>query len=208
MDFLYAALQPINLPFTALMAFVLLYWLSVLVGVLDLDTLDVDLDVDADTDVDTDVHLDGNAFAQVLHFFNVGEMPIMIICSFWFLFMWVISIFSNHFMDNQSGIVAMGLAFPNIVLSLFLTKFSTWPFKRIFQQMTQAEDTSAVGKECELILPVSAERMGQARVQAGSYHQTIYVKTADESMILPKGKKALVIAYDETEKCYWIEPVF
>ena len=39
-----------NLPYTILLGFVLIYWLTVILGFLDLSTLDLDVDIDMDVD--------------------------------------------------------------------------------------------------------------------------------------------------------------
>ena len=53
------ALSPINLVFTLLLLMVILYWIIVILGVLDVDLFQVDLsdfDADGDLGVDGDVH--------------------------------------------------------------------------------------------------------------------------------------------------------
>ena len=72
-----AALSAVNIPFTVLFVLVLLYWITVIIGLLDIDSLDVDvhadadfdfdadLDVDADIDVDADLHLDADTHVEV-----------------------------------------------------------------------------------------------------------------------------------------------
>ncbi|MEH0155219.1 hypothetical protein V6R21_13820 [Limibacter armeniacum] len=202
MDFLIAALQPINLPYTILMAVVALYWLSVIIGVLDFDTFDIDLDADADIEVDGEI----GAMAQVLHYFNIGELPLMIIFSFWFLFMWVGSVLTNHYLGNDSWLIAGAILIPNAFVSLMLTKYATKPFQKAFSHLTKEEDTSVIGKECKLIIPASLDKKGQAEVYTSGYHQRVYVKPLDDKK-LQKGDTALIIEFDEQQKCYLIEPL-
>ena len=101
-----AAFEPVNLFYTILLGLILLYWLSVLVGALDLSALDFDLDVDADMDMDVDVDADIDADAEMesslgwmagaLHFFNFGKLPFMILMTFVILPAWVLSIGLNE----------------------------------------------------------------------------------------------------------------
>lgn len=65
-----------------LLLVVMLYWVSVFMGLLDMGFFDVDLDVDMDVDVDVDVDIDvdvdvnveviGGGLVGILYFFNFG----------------------------------------------------------------------------------------------------------------------------------------
>ena len=58
LEFIYEVLRPVNLPFTALMAMVVFYWLLVLLGALDFDS-EPSVDIHSH-----DVHVDGAAGAH------------------------------------------------------------------------------------------------------------------------------------------------
>ena len=49
-EVLQAALAAVNLPYTVFLGLILLYWLTVIIGALDLDLFNIDLDADADVD--------------------------------------------------------------------------------------------------------------------------------------------------------------
>lgn len=69
------AIKWYNLPLTVLLGLVLLYWVMVVIGVLGMESLDVDvhadadvdLDVDADVDADLDVGADADVAADLDH---------------------------------------------------------------------------------------------------------------------------------------------
>ena len=67
-ELLQACVSLANLPYTILLGLVLLYWVSVIVGVFDLDsgTPDMDADADLDMDADADVDMDADARSAVL----------------------------------------------------------------------------------------------------------------------------------------------
>ncbi len=76
------AFYPINMVFTMLLISIVVYWLTVILGVLDTDLFDMDLpdmDADADMDADVDANLDTGVAWGVLHWFYVGEVPIMML---------------------------------------------------------------------------------------------------------------------------------
>ena len=95
--------MPVNLPASFLLGLVLLYWLMVILGVLGMDAFDLDLDADLDFDVEADVdgHFEGSVFGKVLDFFHLGDVPIMIVVSFFVLNMWIITIVSNHYFNPE-----------------------------------------------------------------------------------------------------------
>jgi len=93
-----------NLPLTVLFGAVILYWIGVCLGALDMDTFDVHVDheVPVDTDIphgfDKDVPGDGSggSFMAVLRFLNVGDVPFMVILSIFTVTLWTISMEANH----------------------------------------------------------------------------------------------------------------
>lgn len=60
-----AAFSAVNIIPTILMLLILIYWLTVIIGALDLDFLNVDVDTDADVDVDVDADIDVDLDADV-----------------------------------------------------------------------------------------------------------------------------------------------
>ena len=211
LEFLEAALLPINLPYTILMIVVVIYWLSVILGVLDFDFLDfdVDIDVDMDVDVDADVDVDTGGhfgFANILHFFNIGALPFMIVLSFLAFFMWSASILINHYINNSSWLIGIGLFLPIFIGSLFLTKFTTIPFVKIFAAMEKETDIAVIGRECILMESADSKHLAQGKVVTGSgMVQMINVKTINEHQTISKGSKALIVEYDEERKCFLID---
>ncbi|UZR95280.1 OB-fold-containig protein [Chondrinema litorale] len=211
MEFLSYALEPVNLPYTFLMILVSFYWLGTFVGVLDLSSFDVDVDLDADIDMDADVDTDadvsaegGSAVNNLLYFFNIGEIPIMILISFFALFLWVGSVLSNYYLANSSWGVAAILFIPLIIVSLLLTKVACMPFVQMFKHINKPDDVKVVGKVCTLRSTADGENMGLAEVKLDGIAQTVYVVTHDGTP-LNKGDQALVLMRKEDKNCYVVE---
>lgn len=89
-ELLRAAVAPPNLVATGLLVFVLLYWLTVIGGLMPLDALDVDVTTAADADFNLDTHVGphlhhGEAgvdwLNNALAFFNLGRVPLMVFLS-------------------------------------------------------------------------------------------------------------------------------
>lgn len=216
-ELLHAAVAPANLLPTGLLVFVLLYWLTVMLGLLDFKSLD--LDVHADTDADFDAHAGahghpgeaGTSFMNgVLGFFNLGKVPLMVFVSFVVLPWWVASILANHYLGNESLLVGGVLLVPLFIGSLLVGKVLTTPFVSLFAAMEINQEGAAnspLGKMCTLLLPATHEQLGQASVQL---HQgaplMLNVRAISASTELRKGDTALIIDYDKTRRCYLIEP--
>ena len=195
-----AALSAENIIYTLLLVLVLLYWLSVIAGGLDMNSFDVDLDVDADLDLDVDADVDGAGGSSgwlvgILHFFNFGKLPTMVILSFAILFAWMINVLLNHYLGGGSLIFALMLMLPNLLISLLLTKVITIPLIPIFQQLnTPEEDVDFVGMLCKLTVSANQTKKGQAEVIHKDRSLLIYVKVdKDDVDVINKGEEALIL---------------
>ncbi len=195
-----AALSAENIIYTLLLVLVLLYWLSVIAGGLDMNAFDIDLDVDADLDVDLDADVDGAEgtsgwLAGALHFFNFGKLPTMVILSFAILFAWMINILMNHYWGGGNLIFALMLMIPNLFISLLLTKVITTPLIPVFQQLnTPEEDVDFVGMLCKLTVTANQTKKGQAEVIHKNRSLLIYVKVDKDDVVqINKGEEALIL---------------
>ncbi|WP_019948296.1 OB-fold-containig protein [Hymenobacter aerophilus] len=219
-ELLHAAVAPANLLPTGVLVFVLLYWLTVMLGLLDFKSLD--LDVHTDADVHADVHADAHAGAHghagesgtsfvnsVLGFFNLGRVPLMVFVSFVVLPWWVGSILANYYLGNESLLVGAVLLVPLLLGSLLVAKVLTTPFVSLFAAMEVESEgaNSPVGKVCTLLLPATHEQLGQAsvRLRKGA-PLMLNVRAASASAELRKGDTALIIDYDQLHRCYLVEP--
>jgi hypothetical protein len=207
-DLLSAAVLPPNLVATGLLVVVLLYWLTVIVGLLDFKT------VDFHADAHPGVHLDGAHLGAghsdwldgALAFFNIGRVPVMLFVSFVALSLWVGSILVNYYTGNTALLPGLVLLLPLLVGSLFVAKVLTMPFVKLFAALEQDATgaASALGKVCTVLLPTTPERLGQASVRIDGAPLMLNVRALRGS--LSKGETALVIDYDEQRRCYLIEP--
>ncbi|MDB5267083.1 MAG: hypothetical protein JWP58_123 [Hymenobacter sp.] len=208
-ELLQAAISPPNLVATGLLVFVLLYWLTVIVGLLDMKT--VDLSIDDHGHLHYDGHLPHEGLGTswlngALAFFNLGRIPLMVFLSFVFLPLWVGSILANYYTGNTSLLLGLAYLLPLFVGSLFVAKFLTLPFVKLFTALEKDHDAGAVviGKVCTVLLPATAEHLGQASVRIDGAPLMLNVRST--SAPLAKGETALVIDFDAARRCYLVEP--
>ncbi|MFD2718195.1 hypothetical protein ACFST9_05685 [Hymenobacter monticola] len=209
-DLLKAAIAPPNLVPTGLLVFVLLYWLTVIVGVLDMKTVDLDLEVDDHGHFHHpgDLHHDAPAgwLNGALAFFNLGRIPLMVFLSFVFLPLWAGSILANYYTGNTSLLLGLAFLLPLFVGSLFVAKFLTLPFVKLFTALEKDHDGGAVviGKVCTVLLPATADHLGQASVRIDGAPLMLNIRST--SAPLRKGETGLVIDFDAARRCYLVEP--
>ena len=223
------AISPPNLLYTLLLGLVMIYWLTVIIGALDLDFLDihldadvdvdvdVDIDVDADVDVDTDVDKDvetdvggGGGAGWFLHsiaFFNVGSVPFMVFMSILILSMWTSSVMMNYYFGNPYSWFFIAFLIPNLVVSLFITKALTTPLKGIHKKMNQqgVSKKELVGKTCKVTLEVVPGKTGQAEIYYKEKNFLLKIR-AENDIPISKGSQVLVVEYDPEKDFYLVTP--
>lgn len=208
-ELLQAAVSPPNLVPTGLLVFVLLYWLTVLLGLLDMKTVDLSIGDHGHAHFDSHAGHDGLGTGWLngaLAFFNLGRIPLMIFLSFVFLPLWAGSILANYYTGNTSLLLGLAFLLPLFIGSLFVAKFLTLPFVKLFSALEKDHDSGAVvvGKVCTVLLPATADKLGQASVQTDGAPLMLNVRSL--STPLARGETALIIDFDAARKCYLIEP--
>jgi hypothetical protein len=214
-DLIKACFTAINLPYTLLLGVVFLYWLSVIAGALDISVLDfdVDLDGDADIDLDADIDADGDisdvgdgGIRAVLRYFNIGEVPLTIIISFFALSLWTIGILANWYLHrNQSALLGMALIVPNVLVSLHVAKFCSIPFKALFKALDHGsgdQNEDLVGRQCTVTTSTATATFGQVEVKTKGAPLLLSVRTDGET--LPRGTSAVIMELDEAAGLYMI----
>lgn len=241
----------INLIPTILLIFVLIYWLIVLIGLIDMNSIDVDVDTDADLDmdtdidVDTDVHVDthvevdthlhvetdvhadmdtdldthidahteagGNihgspgAFLQMLVYFNLGKLPFMLLLSFVAIPLWIITLYTNYYLNINQIWLALLLLIPELFVSLFIAKFLSTPIARMFSKIDEetGRPVDFQGKTATVRIAADADSFGQIEVKHKD--STVLLTAKTTGMPVTAGEKVLIIDYIKEEKYYLIE---
>ncbi len=210
-EFLQLCGQPFNLPWTLLLGLVVLYWVGVIVGALDLDAFDFDLDADVDVDADADVEVDtdasvhgGSALLGVLRFFEFGTVPTMVIVSFFALGGWTAALLFNfHF--GGSTLVGFLLLIPIFLVALAVTKVTAVPLAALFRQL-ENEDTGTVTVEGQICTVKSSKvdgESGQAEVKSKGAPVLLNVRTRNGE-VLHRGDEAVVVEPDPETGTYFV----
>ncbi|HID75031.1 MAG TPA: hypothetical protein EYP56_03440 [Planctomycetaceae bacterium] len=232
-ELFWAAVAPVNLPYTILLALLVGYWLLYVLGFFGseaLDLLNLDLDADAggdldagvdvdggvgaDADVDADVDADagtggaGGVLTALLRFVYAGDLPILIIVTILVTSMWTFSIAINHLLGNSSGWIALGLFFPNFLISLMVTRLVLRPFvpflRQVFEQ--RSDRVEILGKRCVITSLEATPQYGQAEIATGGAPIRLNVVTR-HGITMKRGEEGVVFEHDEVRDAYVVAPL-
>lgn len=197
-EFLSAILAFPTVVFTILLGVVVLYWLLVLVGALDLDVLDF-ADVDGDGDAD--------GLGGVVEALGLGGVPVMLSLSLLVLGAWGICLLAME-LAGGLGVVGAGLAAGVAVAALLVavpvTSFAVRPLRRLFVTHPAPESRSLVGRICTVTTLKVDERYGQAEIEDGGAGLLIQVRYSGPGR-LGRGDKAVI--FDYKDDIFLVAPV-
>ncbi len=215
-EFVSVAFAPVNVLFTVLLLVIGLYWIMVILGVLDIDLFHIDVfDGGPDTDVDMDSGADIDGFEpgvvhSILHFFYVGELPTMFLVSIMVLSLWTFSMLGNHYLNPEgSGAMAVAIFFGDLAISTVVLKFVALPLRSLYLILNKDYNApgDVLGKTCTVITTeVTKEKMGQAQVPTKGAPIVLNVLSRN-AHVFKKGDEAVVVKKNGDKGTYQIAPV-
>ena len=207
MELLEASLRFPVVVFTIGLGIVLVYWLFVLLGALDIDLLgggdghDIG-DVGGGHDVDGGHDLDADGvFAKL----GLGVVPITITVSLIMLVGWTGSLLLMHHFGHLTWMkyaVLPGMLVGGMLVTSILVK----PIAPVFKIREGKSNREYVGHTCTVTTATVDETFGHANVEDGGVTMDIAVR-CDGTAKLARNDKALIIEFDEERQAYLVEPV-
>ena len=220
-----ASLQFPVVVFTIALGIILLYWVSVLVGALDIDLLggghaDLDIDVSGAAkgvgelvhssdapDGGADGDADGSSGGGLWHGLGLGDVPLTISVSLIVLIGWVGTLLVMNYALPATGFgwlraILLPLA---IIAALPLTAVLIRPLAPMFKVHEGKFNTDYVGHICTITTGRVDQKFGYAEIVDGGSVLQIPVR-CDEPGKLVRGDKALIIEFDEAHRTYVVEP--
>lgn len=208
-DFIAACTQsPVNLTLSVLLILVAAYWAVVLVGAVDLESLDFDFDFESDPGSTSGGWLNG-PLGEVLRFFNVGSVPVLVLASIMLAVLWAIGVLTWPIVGQWSLLIQLVAVIPIWIAALLLTKLITLPLRRVFEQMErQAEAENNVnlqGRRCVIVSLTADPQRGQAEIATNGAPLLLNVRTRDDTVVLNKGDEAVILAADTSKNLYFVQ---
>jgi hypothetical protein len=225
------AISLVNLPFTVLLGLVVAYWGLVAFGVVtdqigsglgaghDLEAghdlhsghdahAGHDADSAAEGMVDGDGHLEGTLggwLTGLIHFVNLGEVPIMGMLSILSLCLWTCSMVVNHYFTGHQAALAFAFLIPNLIVSAIATRYLTLPLRPLFRIMRRMEGDEApmIGRMCRITTSTASPSFGQAEIETTGAPLLVDVRTM-EGTALPRGANAVIFRADLERNIYYV----
>jgi hypothetical protein len=106
-------------------------------------------------------------------------------------------------LHNRSLLIASLLLVPNVLASLFITKFVTLPFRALFKTLHHERQVTPdiLGQVCVVKASKVDATSGQAEVAGNGAPLLLNVRTTDGE-VLDKGEEALIIQFNEHTNTY------
>ena len=197
--------------FSFLLGLVMIYWLFVMLGALDMDVLDIDIDVDVDADVDVDVDVDADAgsgrlFADLLQRFDLTEVPLTASISVFALIAWFLSFLAVHLTGPVATSLVWGsaIAISAMFAALLITSRAGHLLKPLFRTHYAPTNRSFIGRECEITTLRVDDTYGQAEVVDGGAGLLIQVRSSGADQ-LQRGSRALIFEYDREREIFHVK---
>ncbi len=213
LELIQEAFLPVNMAFTIILIVVVIYWITVIFGALDISFLDIDFDVDGDVDLDVDIDADGDiagahgggVLQSIFEFMYVGEIPVMILFSVMGFSMWVISILSNYYFNpDRSFIAAIPIQLANFVVSAAIWKVIGMKLAGFFKKLDDvAKPRKMMGEICVLKTSASHE-LGQAELVSSGESILLNVITHDGER-LERGQEVVIVGKNDEKGIYVVK---
>lgn len=187
-DFVDAALSFPAVVLSALLAFVLLYWLLVLLGTFDLEVADGDL-------------LDGA---------GLGGVPVTVVVSVLVLVAWFVALIGGLLLLGTGGVVGTlgrtGVLLVALLAGLLAARLVAVPLRRVFADVPAPSRVDFVGRECVVRTGRVTTGFGQAEVTAADGSSAIVQVRQTGEHALTAGSRALIFDYDIDGEFFWVAP--
>lgn len=203
-EFIAVATSYPTIVFTFGLIFVLMFWALSLIGIVDVDFIDVGLDFDID--VDTDPGLFGSLGGFLLYF-GLNGIPITVVLTVLILVAWTLAYFVSAYLivplpfDWLRYIAGTAVIAGAIALAMPITGMSLRPTRHIFTGESAKTNDSFVGSKGSVTTLEVTESFGQAEVADGGAGLLVNIR-AEEPNTLKKGDEVALLSYDAANGTY------
>src|SRR5690554_761236 len=206
--------------FSFMLFVVVIYWIFMVLGVLDLDLFDFDIDLDMDVDIAADGLADASIeaaadsthgiFAAIFSALSIGRVPVTISASIFTLFGWAMSFAGVHYLENAignplGGLVKTAVFTATVILSLIVAGTVVRPMRGLFTTTTRRGQDTLIGQLVRVSTGRVDHKFGQATLEDGGAGLILSIRCDDTENHLKRGQQALIVGYDEPSNVYYVE---
>jgi hypothetical protein len=217
--------------FSGLLALVLLYWTTVLLGLVDLDLIDLDVElpdvgdpsgaleagveagVEAGLEGADGVDLDGEpssgGLAGALNVLGLAGVPLTISLSLVIVASWLTSYLVTGWLAGRwpglaaSAWIGILVGGFSLAVGLVAARPVLKPLRRVFATALAARRTDFIGRLCTVTTLKVTARFGQAEIEDGGAGQLVQVR-CEEPNELTRGDQALLFDYRPQDEVYLV----
>lgn len=207
-EFVDAALAFPAVLFSFLLVVVVLYWLLVLLGTLDIELFSgVDDGVGDGGDGDADG--DGDGFLSGV---GLGGVPSTVTFSVLFVIAWFVSLAGGLILESFDLVtfvhvlLGIGLLLVALLAGLFVARLVARPLRQLYVTGSEASRSDFVGRECVIRTGQVSTDFGQAEVTAQDGSSAIIQVRQTGEHELKSGGHALIFDYDADGEFFWVAP--
>lgn len=184
-----------------LLILVILYWLSAVVGVIDIEALEGDLDIDTDSEA--------SGLAGWLTKFKLDGIPLTMTASLVILVSWVLCFLAVHFIYPllPGGWVQIAMGFWILlitpVIAAMLISPLLQPLKPLFQTLPEKSAADLVGQYAVVRSGKVTATMGEADFQDGGAGLILKIRSEEPNQI-KRGNRVKLKKYDQNNNTYQV----
>ncbi|WP_394213575.1 hypothetical protein [Psychrobacter piscatorii] len=196
--------------FTGLVMFVTLYWVVSLLGMTDMDSVDLG---DAGGDVDVSNLSSTGFFTGLMLKFGLYGVPLIIILSLISLIGWLLSYLYTSFLHQNvdSGILyylfGTGALIFVLVVSMWLTGLIISPIRKNIAKIPKRNSSSNVGKIAVVRTLSVTDKHGEAVLNDGGAGLILKIRSDMSDNQLKQGDKVVLVEYLDDANTYRVTPV-
>ncbi|HEY1095159.1 MAG TPA: hypothetical protein VGE61_10680 [Glycomyces sp.] len=205
-EFLDIALSFPPVVFSFGLVVVVLYWLTVIIGALDVDVVEVG----------GDAELDAGGFWSA---FGFGEVPFTVVLSLWITLGWIVTVLGTTWVRSANMFVPAALTGTAVLVAgigvgMLGAKLLTRPLAKLFEDAPATAHADLVGKVCVVRTGTVTLDSGQAEItdDEGSVllinvRRSPHEPEGLDEDLFARHSKVVVFDYDEVEKVFLVVPV-
>ncbi|MBG5949280.1 MULTISPECIES: OB-fold-containig protein [Proteus] len=188
--------------FSALLIIISFYWLCAAFGLLDIDLFNIDSELD--------INVDATGLAGWLTKLGLAGIPVTIILTFFTLFGWFISYFTNYWIINaiETSFIRYLTGFIALIITSFialnLTAICLKPIRKKLMSRNKPKSVhQLVGKLAIVRSAHVAENKGEAVLEDGGAGLILQIR-APETENIKRGDSVIIISYDASTHSYQV----
>ena len=196
--------------FTGLVMFVTLYWVVSLLGMADMDSVDLG---ESGGDADVSTLSSTGFFTGLMLKFGLYGVPLIIILSLISLIGWLLSYLYTSFLHQyfDSGVLyylfGTGALIFVLVVSMWLTGIIISPIRKNIAKIPKRNSSNNVGKIAVVRTLSVTDKHGEAELNDGGAGLILKIRSDTNDGLLKQGDRVMLIEYLDEANTYRVASV-